>query len=60
MDQKMNKADREIFQRNMMITIKLVTFAYDLQDPVNNLRRAIQLLKEAQDLVQGEINEQTK
>lgn len=56
----MNKADREIFQRNMMIAIKLVTLAYDLQDPINNLRRAVQLLKEAQDLVQGEINEQTR
>jgi hypothetical protein len=41
----MTKNERDIFQRNLMVAIKLIAEAYTLNDPIKNLQRAQEMIR---------------
>ena len=43
----MTKNEREVYQRNLMVAVKLVAEAFSLEEPVRNLERAQEMLRQA-------------
>jgi hypothetical protein len=48
---EMTKNERDLFQRHIMVAIRHLTRAYELDEPVKSLGMARELLREAQDMI---------